>query len=379
MRARVTCAKRPPDPDHPVESWPVPHTSSDFRVPRCAVVLTVAIVASCRGDDATAPPVEEVPLGPMRILGSLPFDLPSGHHVREMAYDAKRNVVYLTQPERSRIAVLSLKPFAFMDPIVLPFEPGGIDMSPGGDSVLVASWTTGELGIIDVRGGTRTVVRHPLTSAQALDRRTFSVRSLSSGKALVTMRPYTWWGCDAGRFVLVDFSTNSEQILTPDLPCATDEMWIEASGNRSRVLVTMLNSCCPIHTHVFDANTTTFGPDLRLDRVPPVSADETGETWMVMNRIIKPFDQSFSGAAITIDDAVPAIGSLGPTGNDAYFFEGPSLVHVDMRRTATGMEPSSAWSVRVPLEGEGPHRLKVLADGKQVLLVTTRNVFLAGR
>jgi hypothetical protein len=354
-------------------------TSFGSFIRHSSLAATLLLATSCGSDSPTEPQVKEWDppvVGAPFFLGSLP----SFNHVREIAYDAKRGVAYFSEPEQSRIAVLSVKPFRWEAPIVLPFEPGGIDMSPGGDSVIVASWTTGELGIIDVRGPTRTFVRHPLSSAQALDRRAFSVRSLSTGKALVTLRPHTWWGCDAGRFVLVDFAAGTEEVLSPDLPCATDEMWLAESGDRSRVAVSMLNSCCPVNYHIFDAATETFGPVIDLSGGAPVTVDNAGDTFLAGNRFIQPVGETVASALVTIDSPDEMVTTMAPRGSEAYFFRGPWLYHIRMRYTGgEEWELTPSWVVYVGnQEGSGygtPHRIKVL-DGKGILLVTTERVHL---
>jgi hypothetical protein len=81
-----------------------------------------------------------------------------GVRSNDAAYDPARNVMYFAQPESARVAVLSLGTFTFSAPIAVPLTPRGgspgIDLTPGGDTLIVPFGDTAQVALLDRVAGT---------------------------------------------------------------------------------------------------------------------------------------------------------------------------------------------------------------------------------
>src|SRR6266568_1657829 len=95
-----------------------------------------------------------------------------GVRAGDAAYDPARNVMYFTEPDSARVAVLSLNTFTFGSPIPLPMVKRGlgfqsVDIVPGGDTAIVALPDT---LVSRPRCGDRPIIPRSLYSARALRR-----------------------------------------------------------------------------------------------------------------------------------------------------------------------------------------------------------------
>jgi hypothetical protein len=70
--------------------------------------------------------------------------------LKDVVYDTKRNVLYLSEAGQSSIAVLSLATMTYGAPIALPAQPWGIDLTPGNDTLVVALANTADLAFVDL-------------------------------------------------------------------------------------------------------------------------------------------------------------------------------------------------------------------------------------
>ena len=106
-----------------------------------------------------------------------------------MAYDAKRDVLYLSQPDSQRVAVLSLGTYTYGTPLAMPSVPAGLDLTPGGDTLLVALRRAAALGVVDLTLATPSVDTARLAFDTSLGRGPDALRVLANGKAIVAPRP----------------------------------------------------------------------------------------------------------------------------------------------------------------------------------------------
>ncbi len=98
--------------------------------------------------------------------------------------DPKRQVAYLRQADR--ILVLSLSTMTVTHTIALPKGPSDFDITPGGDSLVVAMPDTDALGIVDLRQPSPAVSLLPLASVDSgIPPIAVSVKALSNGKLFV--------------------------------------------------------------------------------------------------------------------------------------------------------------------------------------------------
>jgi hypothetical protein len=109
--------------------------------------------------------------------------------IQDLAYDAPRGALYLMQGlGGARIGVFSLASLALIETIPLPVLAWDMDLTAGGDSLILALPYLRALGIIDLRQPTRTVT---LLRLQSLDTTTqqapWGVRVGANGKAYVKL------------------------------------------------------------------------------------------------------------------------------------------------------------------------------------------------
>src|SRR5207247_2191005 len=92
-------------------------------------------VADLGGDVVTT---AATPLTVANRTRQAPWNAALGGTVRDMAFDTKRNTLYLSIPDSNRVAVLSLDSKSFTTPLAFSGQPRGLDLSLGSDSLLVA-------------------------------------------------------------------------------------------------------------------------------------------------------------------------------------------------------------------------------------------------
>lgn len=106
-------------------------------------------------------------IGTLRVLNGIrrPFQtLALGVRAADAAFDSARNTMYFFQPESARVAVLALSSFTLGASIPVPMAPAGyvslgIDLVPGGDTVVLALPDTARLGLLDRLANTVTTSR----------------------------------------------------------------------------------------------------------------------------------------------------------------------------------------------------------------------------
>ncbi len=132
--------------------------------------------------------------------------------IRDLAIDPRRGVLYLMQTNQQRILVMSEATLAVSDTIPL----GGssdLDLTAGGDSLIVALPSRRALGVIDLRQSPLAVTLLPLTALDTttLDQRPWHVRVAASGKAFVALQGSVPCACT---LLEVDLATGVERLRT---------------------------------------------------------------------------------------------------------------------------------------------------------------------
>lgn len=220
--------------------------------------------------------VTNVPLGTATVVPGRrrPTQVfPLAGAIPDLVYDSTRDVVYFTEPSLSRVRVFSLATQTFATPIKLFGRPYGLDVTQGGDSLLVALGLTTSLAIVDLQNGQVDTANFPLNPN--VNPSVVMVRALANGRALATTV-----GIGGGLWEL-DLSTLDRRprggaYLTEIVPMAR-------SGDGSHLLLIGDNACCPETGSMYRTATDTFdilGPT--ADRYgPKVSADRTGSRFLV--------------------------------------------------------------------------------------------------
>jgi len=321
-----------------------------------------------------------VPDDPPPIIGSTEIQ----SDVHDMAYDPARNVLYLALPDQSEIAVLDLALMELVDFIAVPFGIGGLDMSLGGDSLILVSRTSNELGFVDLESDTRTVEVEQLESAATLTAHPLTGRTLATGELLVTLALNSGSGCGAGSFVLVDLASGDEEILDPGFDCPTEEMRLAVSGDRTNALVQIVSDCCVETVRMYDASDRTFGDEFDVGERDdaPLSVNDDGSVLLVGNRLIAVASTPGAAVDVTVSGDAPTVTALGPQGSDAYFIRGARMHRVEVTYTGVRWVSSPSWSATLPrnvstVPPEEFRWIKVLPDGR-IVVISTERVHLLG-
>lgn len=131
--------------------------------------------------------------------------------IRDLVIDQRRGVMYLAQGNQQRIAVLALTTMTVTGTLALPAVPTDLDLSAGGDSLLVALPFQRGLGVIDLRQSPLALTLPPLTplDTSTLDQRPWHVRVAANGKAFVSLQGS---GASAYTLLEVDLGTGVQRL-----------------------------------------------------------------------------------------------------------------------------------------------------------------------
>jgi hypothetical protein len=158
--------------------------------------------------------------------------------------------------------------------VALPPGPAGLDVTAGGDSLLVAFPYQRALGIIDLRHSPLAVTLLPISLSvldTTIDQRPWSVTVAANGKALVPLQ-----GSSLSAYTLleVDLGTGVQRLRTD----AGDGGNIGgASLARSADHSTVVLSSGPALFQRYAASGDTFGPRRSVARIGSFSVDATGQ------------------------------------------------------------------------------------------------------
>ena len=184
--------------------------------------------------------------------------VPLAARVRDLAFDAKRNALYLSQPDSQRVSVLSLASYTYGAPFAMPSVPAGLDLTRGGDSLLVALRRAAALAVVDLTQTLPRVDTIRLTFDTSLGRGPDALRVVSNGKAIVSL---TFDGIgDAGGVLDYDVATRTSHVRT-DVGIGgvvTEQTVLASSVDRTRLLLMIWNECCPVKGAVYDAGADAF-------------------------------------------------------------------------------------------------------------------------
>jgi len=129
-------------------------------------------IATAAGAIEVAPNV-----GPTPTLASIPGD------ITDVAFDAKRNVIYLLQSNSYKIAVFSPATLTVVRTIALPDNAPAFDLSPSGDSIITVLMNSKAIGVVDLTQASPALTTVPLTDL-ASTYRLLNVRVASTGRVL---------------------------------------------------------------------------------------------------------------------------------------------------------------------------------------------------
>jgi hypothetical protein len=296
-----------------------------------ATLATITVLPS-------APPADSVQLGAP---------------VRDLAYDAGRNIVYVSQPSLNRVGAVTLGDMVF-DAVLegLPL-PQGIDLTPSGDTLLIAPRLTRSLYIYDVVRRTRDSVL--ITNDTFLNRGLDNVRVMANGSALISV---TFSGSGfGGTLASLDLASR----VVRSRATVTEATPIARSMSRRRAAILIDDSCCPLSGHVYDAGSDQLSAARGTVSYyfPGISADSTGQRYLIGSTLFT--GDLVSIRSYTIPGGTPGhANALSPDGAHGYFATDNG---VTMLRLSDG-----ALETTFPLPGR-PLKLLALPNGRALLAV----------
>lgn len=289
-----------------------------------------------------------------------------GAQIRDVAYDSRRNTLYLSQPDLKRVAILRLNSLTFDTPISTgQYSPSGIDLSLSGDS-LVASLQgvgvigqdhTSKLGFYNIPGGGTSFSLEDIPSHGFPPD---NLRVVANGKAVMTVVTG-----GAGEVITYDIGTRTG-VLRNDVS-ATLITPMARSADRNHLLLLHDNSCCPETAVLYDPVQNSFSvAKPTISRFfATISADRTGATYLLGN--------------VLFTSALDPISTLRPTG----YVDGPTAITPDglhaLMGTATGaviVKTADGTITATITMNTIPIKIFVLDDGRAAAIISSTEIHI---
>lgn len=296
--------------------------------------------------------VRQIPPSPRTVsLGAAP---------RDFAYDAKRNVVYVSLPDADRVGVISLGATPSLAPLIeaLP-RPFDIDLTASGDTLLIAPRGSRYLYSYDL-------VRARLDSLLITQPDTFwifgldHVRAMANGVALVTV---TFNGSGAvGKLMSVDLSTGTVQMRRT---VGSGTVLIRSGDARKGLFIDGV--CCPQPGSLYDAAADQFSADQGTISHfgGGFSSDSTGSRFLISSSL---FDADLSPVReYQVPERFFGTSVISPNGAYGYLATEPGLAVV---RLSDGVVEALHL-----LNGQ-PSLLFAMPNGREVLAVVGATLYV---
>ncbi len=206
-------------------------------------------------------------VGPSPTLTSIPGD------IGDVAFDAKRGVIYLLQANSYKITVFSPTSLTVLRIIPLTDYAPGFDLSPSGDSIVMVLKNSQAIGIVDLTRASPALQTVPLASLDS-SYKLLNIRVASTGRALIATQNVHVDSGGVKRLYTYDLASGTLRVRL-DAPALGYEAagTLERSGD-GRVIVVNGEAGAFLR---YDAASDTFEPALTAripDRRP--SIDSTG-------------------------------------------------------------------------------------------------------
>jgi hypothetical protein len=246
----------------------------------------------------------EHPLNVARVLPGMrrpTRTAPLSSPVSDVVYSQPRDALYLSQPSLDRVAVLTLGSFTFGTPIALFSQPRGLDLSVGGDTLVVALRNSHYLALVNLTSGQVDTVRLAVDNSYNLG--PDHVRVMGNNKALVTL---TFDGSGYGGQVWeFDLGAGTQRRRT-DVGIGgqvTEAVPLARAGDRSRLFFLIDDSCCPEEGDEYFTATDTIGIKRGTANgyFSPVSTTASGSLFLIGASLFDDslrFTQSYSPPVI---------------------------------------------------------------------------------
>jgi hypothetical protein len=188
----------------------------------------------------------------------------------DAVYDPWRDRLYVSQPDSSRIAVLSLASLASEAPVPTPYVAWGMDLSTGGDSLVVVLPGSPFLGIVDLQSALPSIDTVLLNELDYPNRYASDVAVLANDKVLLSI--VSQFGDLPEALYEVDLRSGAQRLRTdlPGTPVLT------RSGDRSMLVAAIDNEY-----YVYRVGTDAFSAPLELCCIWTPSIDYAGNRIMI--------------------------------------------------------------------------------------------------
>lgn len=277
--------------------------------------------------------------------------------VHDWVIDSSRNLLYLSIPLAQQVAIVDLTTRQWRPPLQLFGNPAGLDLTPSGDSLVVALRRTHYLAIVNLRTSVVDTIR--LAIINMFEAGPENVRLMNNRKVIVTT---AFDGGGIGSFGMLeyDLATGIQRTRVPYAPRITV---LARNSDRSRLAVVQESGCCPAPGFYYSTVADTFVSRLTVDRFfPAVSADADGGRFLIDDVV---FDSSLTLVnrlgPITVDSLRNWATTISPSGAFAYIAR--DRAYKKMRIA----DASEIARVLIPLT---PYRLMMHPDGGLLMAAT---------
>jgi len=287
----------------------------------------------------------------------------------DAVFDPKRNMLYVSETDSQKIAVISVASGSFVSSIAAPGKPVGLDLTLGGDSLVVALRRSAQLGFVDLRSAQPTMSTVALSFDPSAGRGPDHVRVLANNQAIITL---TFDGGGFGGNVLSYDLVAGTQRKRTDIGynggLVTENVPITPTSDRTRMFA--MGGCCPGSIWVYTAATDNFvGPTSAGELAYPASFDATGDRYLTFRDL---YDGNLNLIAMLMPTGY-GTSSFGPTvispdGSVAYFGTDLGYIKIHLPDAAV------LEAVRIPRR---PTDLGLLPDGNTLVVRTDQSGFLS--
>ena len=229
-----------------------------------------------------------------------------------LAIDGERGIAYILQADLLRLAIFSFETMSVTGHVDLGARPSDIDITPSGDSLIVAMPAQRALGIIDLRGPTPVVSTLPITVLDTVIKDVpVRVRVLGAGRVLVGLEGTAQ---ASTRIAEVNLGSKTQHLL-PEPPFAGGRVF-ERSHDRSAVVFRGRED----HLQRYDAISDQFGP---ARAAPPMwfetrpSVDLRGER-IALGTHVFDRDLTLLSRAVQLPNSAYWAAAISPSGEVLY-------------------------------------------------------------
>jgi len=277
---------------------------------------------------------------------------------RDIAYESKRNRIYVSQPDSAQIAVVAADAVSRLSSLpVSNGRPTGIDVTLGGDSLVVGLTGTLNIGFIDLNSGAMST--QSVITDTFLSRTPSGVRVAANNRVIIGVTfAGSGYGGSLMEFDLATRTLGSSVTTTESLPMAV-------SGNRQRVYALIDDSCCPEDGIYYDATKGKFSAARGVISYyfPGIATDFTGAHTLFGNVLT---DANMS-LITTFPSRSPNPVALSLDGRYAFF---GTSTGIDKVRTSDNVTMES-FDI-----GGQPTHLQLLPDGLTLVATTGTTLYV---